>query len=109
MLAKPAEQTPLVAAEMVRRLHAAGVPRFALQLLPGRGETVGAPLVADARVEGVMFTGSTDVARLLQKSLAARLGRHGRAVPLVAETGGQNAMLVDSSALAEQVVNDVMT
>jgi len=108
VLAKPAEQTPLVAAEMVRRLHAAGVPRFALQFLPGRGETVGAALVGDARVEGVMFTGSTDVARLLQKSLAARLGRLGRAVPLVAETGGQNAMLVDSSALAEQVVNDAM-
>jgi len=108
VLAKPAEQTPLVAAEMVRRLHAAGVPRSALQLLPGRGETVGAALVADARVEGVMFTGSTNVARLLQKSLAARLGRFGRAVPLVAETGGQNAMLVDSSALAEQVVADAM-
>ena len=108
VLAKPAEQTPLVAAEMVRRLHDAGVPRSALQLLPGRGETVGAALVADARVEGVMFTGSTDVARLLQKSLAGRLGRNGRAVVLVAETGGQNAMLVDSSALAEQVVGDTL-
>ncbi len=108
VLAKPAEQTPLIAADMVRRLHRAGVPTSALQLLPGRGETVGAALVADARVQGVMFTGSTDVARLLQKSLAARLNVAGRAVPLIAETGGQNAMLVDSSALAEQVVNDVV-
>ncbi|MGZ8259015.1 MAG: L-glutamate gamma-semialdehyde dehydrogenase, partial [Caldimonas sp.] len=108
VLAKPAEQTPLVAAELVRRLHDAGVPRAALQLLPGRGEMVGAALVADARVEGVMFTGSTEVARLLQKSLARRLGGHGKAVPLIAETGGQNAMLVDSSALAEQVVSDVV-
>ena len=108
VLAKPAEQTPLVAAEMVRLLRRAGVPRAVLQLVPGRGETVGAALVADARVRGVMFTGSTDVARLLQKSLATRLGDDGRTVPLVAETGGQNAMLVDSSALAEQVVSDVV-
>ena len=84
------------------------MPASALQLLPGRGETVGAALVADARVQGVMFTGSTDVARLLQKSLATRLSDAGRAVTLIAETGGQNAMLVDSSALAEQVVSDVV-
>jgi RHH-type proline utilization regulon transcriptional repressor/proline dehydrogenase/delta 1-pyrroline-5-carboxylate dehydrogenase len=108
VLAKPAEQTPLVAAHAVRRLWQAGVPRAVLQLLPGRGETVGARLVADARVQAVLFTGSTDVARLLQKSLAGRLGLGGRPVPLVAETGGQNAMVVDSSALAEQVVADVM-
>src|SRR5205085_2079085 len=109
VLAKPAEQTPLIAAEMVRRLWLAGVPRGAVQLLPGGGETVGAALVADARVQGVLFTGSTDVARLLQKSLAHRLNADGRAVPLIAETGGQNAMLVDSSALAEQVVTDVVS
>ena len=108
VLAKPAEQTPLIAAEMVRLLWRAGVPRGAVQLLPGRGETVGAALVADARVQGVLFTGSTEVARLLQKSLAQRLNVDGRAVPLIAETGGQNAMLVDSSALAEQVVTDVV-
>jgi len=108
VLAKPAEQTPLIAAEMVRRLRDAGVPRAALQLLPGRGEIVGAALVADARVQGVMFTGSTEVARLLQKSLAGRLDASGRAVTLIAETGGQNAMLADSSALAEQVVSDVV-
>ena len=71
VLAKPAEQTPLVAAAAVRALHAAGVPRGALQLLPGRGETVGAALVADARVQGVLFTGSTEVARLLQRTLAS--------------------------------------
>ncbi|MEH3085746.1 MAG: trifunctional transcriptional regulator/proline dehydrogenase/L-glutamate gamma-semialdehyde dehydrogenase [Xylophilus ampelinus] len=107
-LAKPAEQTPLVAAHAVRRLREAGVPPAVVQLLPGRGETVGARLVADPRTQAVLFTGSTEVARLLQKSLAARPGRDGRPVPLVAETGGQNAMLVDSSALAEQVVADVM-
>ncbi|MGZ5249918.1 MAG: trifunctional transcriptional regulator/proline dehydrogenase/L-glutamate gamma-semialdehyde dehydrogenase [Caldimonas sp.] len=109
VLAKPAEQTPLVAAEAVRALHAAGVPRAVLQLLPGRGETVGAALVADARVQAVLFTGSTEVARLLQKTLASRLGEHGKPVPLIAETGGQNAMIVDSSALAEQVVADVVS
>ena len=108
VLAKPAEQTPLVAAAAVRALHAAGVPRGALQLLPGRGETVGAALVADARVMGVVFTGSTEVARLLQRSLARRLGADGRPVPLIAETGGQNAMVVDSSALPEQAVADAL-
>ena len=109
VLAKPAEQTPLVAAAAVRALHAAGVPSAALQLLPGRGETVGAALVADARVQGVLFTGSTDVARLLQRSLATRLTADGQPVPLVAETGGQNAMVVDSSALTEQVVQDAVS
>jgi len=108
VLAKPAEQTPLVAAQAVRLLHGAGVPPAALQLLPGQGETVGARLVADARVQGVMFTGSTDVARILQRTLAARLGATGQPVPLIAETGGQNAMIVDSSALTEQVVADVV-
>ena len=109
VLAKPAEQTPLVAAHAVRRLWEAGIPKGVVQLLPGRGETVGATLVGDGRVQGVLFTGSTEVARILQKSLANRLDRHGRPVVLVAETGGQNAMVVDSSALAEQVVADVMS
>ncbi len=108
VLAKPAEQTPLVAAEAVRLFRQAGVPHGALQLLPGHGEVVGAALVADPRVQGVVFTGSTEVARILQRTLAARLGEHGDAVPLIAETGGQNAMIVDSSALAEQVVTDVL-
>ena len=108
VLAKPAEQTSLVAAEAVRIFREAGMPHAALQLLPGRGETIGAALVQDARVQGVMFTGSTDVARLLQKSLSHRLGAGGQPVPLIAETGGQNAMIVDSSALVEQVVADVM-
>ncbi len=108
VLAKPAEQTPLIAAEAVRMLHAAGVPRDVLLLVPGGGETVGAALVADARVQGVVFTGSTDVARLIQRSLASRLRSNGSSVPLIAETGGQNAMIVDSSALAEQVVADAV-
>jgi RHH-type proline utilization regulon transcriptional repressor/proline dehydrogenase/delta 1-pyrroline-5-carboxylate dehydrogenase len=109
VLAKPAEQTPLVAAAAVRLLHEAGVPRGALQLLPGRGETVGAALVGDARVQGVLFTGSTEVARILQRTLAERLTAAGQVVPLVAETGGQNAMVVDSSALAEQAVADIVS
>ena len=108
VLAKPAEQTPLIAAQAVELLLAAGIPRTALQLLPGRGETVGAALVADPRVQGVLFTGSTDVARLLQRALAGRLTAAGQPVPLIAETGGQNAMIVDSSALVEQVVTDVV-
>ncbi|MBL8327818.1 MAG: trifunctional transcriptional regulator/proline dehydrogenase/L-glutamate gamma-semialdehyde dehydrogenase [Rubrivivax sp.] len=109
VLAKPAEQTPLVAAQAVRVLHEAGIPRGALQLLPGRGETVGAALVADARVQGVLFTGSTEVARLLQRSLAQRLTSDGQTVPLIAETGGQNALVVDSSALVEQAVGDILS
>jgi len=109
VLAKPAEQTPLIAAEAVRALWAAGVPRFAVQLLPGEGAVVGARLVGDARVQGVLFTGSTEVARILQRTIAGRVDASGRPIPLVAETGGQNAMIVDSSALAEQVVADVLT
>ena len=108
VLAKPAEQTPLIAAEAVRAMWAAGIPRDALQLLPGSGAIVGARLVADARVQGVLFTGSTEVARLLQASTAGRMNARDRAIALIAETGGQNAMIVDSSALAEQVVGDVL-
>jgi RHH-type proline utilization regulon transcriptional repressor/proline dehydrogenase/delta 1-pyrroline-5-carboxylate dehydrogenase len=108
VIAKPAEETPLVAAEAVRALHEGGVPRDALQLLPGAGE-VGATLVADARVQGIVFTGSTPVARLIEKELAGRLTRRGAPVALIAETGGLNAMVVDSSALAEQVVVDVLS
>ncbi|MCO5734827.1 trifunctional transcriptional regulator/proline dehydrogenase/L-glutamate gamma-semialdehyde dehydrogenase [Rhizobium sp. SSA_523] len=107
VLAKPAEETPLIAAEAVRLLHAAGVPPRALQLAPGDGR-IGAALVAAPQIAGVMFTGSTDVARLIQKQLAQRLSPGGRPIPLIAETGGQNAMIVDSSALAEQVVADVI-
>ncbi len=107
VLAKPAEQTPLVAAQAVALLHGAGVPNDVLQLLPGQGE-LGAALVADARVRGVLFTGSTDVARHIQQQLALRLNPNGAPVPLVAETGGQNGLIVDSSALAEQVVADVL-
>ncbi|HYH23078.1 MAG TPA: trifunctional transcriptional regulator/proline dehydrogenase/L-glutamate gamma-semialdehyde dehydrogenase [Azospirillum sp.] len=106
-LAKPAEETPLIAAEAVRILHAAGIPAPALQLLPGAGD-VGAALVGNTATRAVMFTGSTDVARLIQKQLAGRLSPDGAPIPLIAETGGQNAMIVDSSALAEQVVGDVI-
>jgi RHH-type proline utilization regulon transcriptional repressor/proline dehydrogenase/delta 1-pyrroline-5-carboxylate dehydrogenase len=107
VLAKPAEETPLVAAEAVRLLIAAGIPADVLHLLPGEGE-VGAALVGDPRVQGVLFTGSTAVARTIQATLVERLTPDGRPVPLIAETGGQNAMIVDSSALPEQVVADVI-
>jgi RHH-type proline utilization regulon transcriptional repressor/proline dehydrogenase/delta 1-pyrroline-5-carboxylate dehydrogenase len=108
VLAKPAEQTPLIAAQGIAILLEAGVPAGVLQLLPGRGDTVGARLTGDARVRGVMFTGSTEVATLLQRNIADRLDPQGRPTPLIAETGGLNAMIVDSSALTEQVVVDVV-
>ncbi|MDQ3059335.1 MAG: L-glutamate gamma-semialdehyde dehydrogenase [Pseudomonadota bacterium] len=104
-LAKPAEQTPAVAGEMVKLLHQAGVPEGVLQLLHGPGETVGAALVAAPGVAGVVFTGSTDVARRINQALAAK---DGPIVPLIAETGGINAMLVDSTALPEQVADAVV-
>ena len=107
VLAKPAEETPLIAAEAVRILHEAGVPADALQLIPGDGK-VGAAVVAAPETAAVMFTGSTEVARLIQRQLASRISPAGKPIPLIAETGGQNAMIVDSSALAEQVVGDVI-
>ena len=107
VLAKPAEETPLIAAEAVRLLHEAGVPADALQLVTGAGET-GGLLTGDPRVRGVVFTGSTEVARIIQRTLAKRVTPDGHAIPLIAETGGLNAMIVDSSALAEQVVGDVI-
>ncbi len=105
VLAKPAEQTPGVALEAVRLLHAAGVPEDALQLLHGPGDSVGAALVAAPGVAGVVFTGSTAVAKIIHRALAAK---DGAIVPLIAETGGINAMLVDSTALPEQVSDAVM-
>ncbi|MCP4327135.1 MAG: bifunctional proline dehydrogenase/L-glutamate gamma-semialdehyde dehydrogenase PutA [Alphaproteobacteria bacterium] len=105
VIAKPAEQTSLMAARAVRLLHEAGIPPAVLQLLPGRGEVVGARLVADPRVAGVAFTGGTDTALAIRRTLAA--GPIGP-VPLIAETGGQNAMIVDSTALPEQAIGDVL-
>ena len=105
VIAKPAEQTPLIAHAAVSALYEAGVPAEVLQLLPGRGEIVGAALVADPRLSGIAFTGSTETAAIINRALAAR---DGPIVPLIAETGGQNAMLVDSSALPEQVVTDAV-
>lgn len=104
-MAKPAEQTPLVAAEVVRLFHAAGLDPRLLALLPGRGDTVGENLVTHQGVDGVAFTGGTDTARRINQLLAARTGP---IIPLIAETGGLNGMFVDSSALREQVVDDVM-
>ena len=104
VLAKPAEQTPLIAAFALELLHQAGVPRDVLYLLPGGGE-VGQALTSDPRLDGVVFTGSTGTARAINRSLA---DRDAPIATLVAETGGQNAMIVDSSALPEQVTRDVV-
>ena len=107
VLAKPAEETPLIAAQAIEILHEAGVPRDAVQLVPGAGD-IGAALVGAAETCGVIFTGSTEVAKLIQRQLASRTLSDGTPIPLIAETGGQNAMIVDSSALPEQVVRDVI-
>ena len=105
VIAKPAEQTPLIAARAVGLLHEAGVPGDVLHLLPGSGSKIGGALTADPRISGVAFTGGTDTAQTINRTLAAR---EGPIVPLIAETGGQNAMIVDSSALPEQVVRDAV-
>lgn len=104
VIAKPAEQTPLIAALAVKLCHEAGIPPEALQLLPGAGD-VGQMITSDPRLAGVAFTGSTETAQAINRTLA---GRDGPIATLIAETGGQNAMIVDSSALPEQVVRDVL-
>ncbi|MBI4924154.1 MAG: bifunctional proline dehydrogenase/L-glutamate gamma-semialdehyde dehydrogenase PutA [Devosia nanyangense] len=108
VIAKPADETPLIAAAMVALLHEAGIPTTALQFLPGGG-VVGAALCAHPDAAAVVFTGSTEVARLIQRQLANRVSAAGLPVPFIAETGGINAMIVDSSALTEQVVADVVS
>ncbi len=105
VIAKPAEQTPLMGFAAVQAFHEAGVPAGVLHLLPGRGETVGARLLDDPHLAGVAFTGGIETARTINRQLAQR---EGAIVPLIAETGGQNAMIVDSSALPEQVVTDAI-
>ena len=104
MVAKPAEQTPLIAAKLCGMLHAAGIPQSALHLVPGDGK-IGAALVSDPAVAGIAFTGSTEVGRSIHRTLAAK---EGAIVPLIAETGGINAMIVDATALPEQVIDDVI-
>lgn len=105
VLAKPAEQTPLIAARAVELMRAAGLPDAALQLLPGDGPSVGAPLTSDPRIAGVCFTGSTEVAQIIHRTLARNAGPD---AVLIAETGGLNAMVVDSTALPEQAVRDIL-
>jgi len=105
VLAKPAEQTPVTATIAVRLLHQAGVPISTLQLLPGQGDTVGRALTSDARISGVVFTGSTDTAHIIRHAMADHMAP---SAPLIAETGGLNAMIVDSTALPEQAVRDVI-
>ena len=105
VVAKPAEQTPIIAFEAVKLLLDAGMPKDAVALLPGRGEIIGAKLIADLRVNGVVFTGGTSTAQAINRSLA---NRSGAIIPFIAETGGLNAMIADSSALPEQIVNDVV-
>ena len=106
VIAKPAAQTPTIAVEAVRLLHKAGIPIHALHLLVGSGSQIGARLLPDPRVSGVCFTGSTDTARTIYRELAERPGG---SVPLIAETGGQNCMIADSTALPEQLVDDVIS
>ena len=108
VLAKPAEQTPLIASRATALFHEAGIPEDVLQLLVGDGDGVGAPLVAHPSIGGVLFTGSTEVARSIATTLAGRGGCGSDEPVLIAETGGQNALIVDSSALTEQVVNDAL-
>src|SRR6185312_4647541 len=105
VVAKPAEQTPLIAARAVELMRKAGVPESIIQLLPGDGPSAGAPLVADPRIAGVCFTGSTEVAKGIERQLAETAAPDAM---LIAETGGLNAMIVDSTALPEQVVRDVL-
>jgi RHH-type transcriptional regulator, proline utilization regulon repressor / proline dehydrogenase / delta 1-pyrroline-5-carboxylate dehydrogenase len=106
VLAKPAGQTPLIAALAVKVLHEAGIPEAVAQLVPGSGSTIGQALISDLRTKAVIFTGSTDTAAQINHTLASR---GGPIIPLIAETGGQNAMIVDSSALPEQAVADVLS
>ncbi|TCL09951.1 L-proline dehydrogenase /delta-1-pyrroline-5-carboxylate dehydrogenase [Shimia isoporae] len=105
VLAKPADQTPLIAFEAVKLLHEAGVPVSALQMLPGDGATIGAALTSDPRVDGVAFTGSTATAQRIRRTMAQNLAP---GAPLIAETGGLNAMIVDSTALPEQAVTSIL-
>ncbi|PMR71370.1 bifunctional proline dehydrogenase/L-glutamate gamma-semialdehyde dehydrogenase PutA [Halomonas heilongjiangensis] len=106
VLAKPAEQTSIVAHRVIELLHEAGMPRDVVQLLPGDGPTVGSVLTSDPRITGVVFTGGTDTAQIINRALAAR--ENAPLPTLIAETGGMNAMIVDSTALPEQVVADVI-
>jgi RHH-type proline utilization regulon transcriptional repressor/proline dehydrogenase/delta 1-pyrroline-5-carboxylate dehydrogenase len=105
VLAKPAESTILIAHRAVELMYEAGVPKDVLHFLPGKGSVVGAALIEHPDIRGVMFTGSTETAQLINKTLAAKTGP---IVPFIAETGGQNCMIVDSSALPEQVVRDAV-
>lgn len=105
VIAKPAEQTSLIAIRAVALLHEAGIPKDVLQLVIAKGQDVGDTLLPDERIRGVMFTGSTQTGTLISRSLAKRVSKQ---IPLIAETGGQNCMIVDSTALPEQVVDDVI-
>ncbi len=106
VLAKPAETTPLIAARAIDLMHEAGIPRDAVQLVPGRGSTVGTALTSDPRIAGVVFTGSLATAKAIDRAMADNLPP---AAPLIAETGGLNAMIVDTTALPEQAVRDIIT
>ena len=106
VIAKPAGQTPLIGALAVELMHQAGIPKDVVQLAPGSGRVVGGTLTAHPLLAGVVFTGSTETARMINRTLAER---DGPIIPFIAETGGQNAMIVDSSALPEQVTRDVIS
>ena len=106
VIAKPAGQTPLIGALAIELMHEAGIPKDVVQLAPGYGRVVGGTLTAHPLLSGVVFTGSTETARMINRTLAER---DGPIIPFIAETGGQNAMIVDSSALPEQVTRDVIS
>lgn len=105
VLAKPADQTSIIAYEAVKLLHQAGIPKNILHYIPARGSVIGQKLIPDERISGIVFTGSTGTAKTIQRSLAAR---DGTIIPFIAETGGQNAMIADSTALPEQIVDAVL-
>ncbi|WWP01612.1 MAG: trifunctional transcriptional regulator/proline dehydrogenase/L-glutamate gamma-semialdehyde dehydrogenase [Candidatus Dasytiphilus stammeri] len=109
VIAKPAEVTPLIAAQVIQIMHEAGIPHGVLQLITGSGKNLGSMLISDDRIRGIIFTGSTIVANLIQQTIAGRIDTKNQSIPLIAETGGINAMIVDSSALTEQAVMDIMT
>lgn len=105
VIAKPASQTPFIAYTMIKLMHEAGIPKDALHLLPGSGSDIGTPLIEDPRIMGVAFTGSSATAQFINRTLANRTGS---IIPFIAETGGQNAMIIDSTALVETAVDDVL-
>lgn len=108
VIAKPSEQTPIISMTAVKILYKSGIPRNVLQMLTGKGSLIGMKLIKNKKIDGIIFTGSIYTAKLIQNTLSGRLNRNKKPIQFIAETGGINAMIVDSSALTEQVINDVI-